>query len=95
MPVGSFIFELELNLNWKLNRKMYVVCGLQLHTQKFLTKRLDWELKSVHISSIEHTNTAQKMKFSVKNFFSKCEQIGDLFTFTKKTRNGNLLFCTV
>ena len=33
--------------------------------------------------------TAQKMKFSVKDFFSKCDQI---LTFTKEVLNGKLPF---
>ena len=39
--------------------------------------------------------TAQKMKFSNKNFFSKCGQIqfpADLVTFTEETLNGKLHF---
>ena len=35
-------------------------------------------------------NTAQKMKFSFKNFFSKCAETVDLVTFTKETLNGKL-----
>ena len=39
------------------------------------------------------SNTAQKMKFSVKNFFSKCDQIwkqetADLVAFTEEILNG-------
>ena len=53
-------------------------------------------------------NTAQKIKFSIKNFFSKCDQIrrqgflqymwpnpqetADLVTFTEKIINGKLHF---
>ena len=32
------------------------------------------------------------MKFSIKDFFSKCEQTADLFTFTKEILNGKLHF---
>ena len=44
--------------------------------------------------------TAQKMKFSIKNFFSKCDQIrrelADLVTFTEEILNGILRFlCNV
>ena len=39
--------------------------------------------------------TAQKMKFSIKDFFSKCDQIPD-FTFTEEILNGKLHFlCSV
>ena len=40
-------------------------------------------------------NTAQKMKFSIKDFFSKCEQIRKklwIFTFTKEIFDGKLEF---
>ena len=40
-------------------------------------------------------NTAQKMKFSINDFFSKCDQIGrklDLLTFTEEILNGKLHF---
>ena len=37
--------------------------------------------------------TAQKMKFSIKDFFSKCDQIpADLVTFTEEILNGKLHF---
>ena len=37
--------------------------------------------------------TAQKMKFSIKDFFSKCDQIiVDLATFTEEISNGKLHF---
>ena len=39
------------------------------------------------------TFTAQKMKFSIKDFFSKCDQFpADLITFTEETLNGKLNF---
>ena len=42
--------------------------------------------------------TAQKMKFSIKGFFSKCDQTvtADLVTFTEEILNGKLHFlCNV
>ena len=40
--------------------------------------------------------TAQKMKFSIKDFFSKCDQIPtDLVTFTEEIHSGKLLFRAV
>ena len=39
--------------------------------------------------------TAQKMKFSIKDFFSKCDQIqfpADLVTFTEQILNGKFHF---
>ena len=40
---------------------------------------------------------AQKMKFSIKDFFSKCDQIWpDLVTFTEEILNGKFHFlCSV
>ena len=40
-------------------------------------------------------STAQKMKFSITNFFSKCgfvQETADLVTFAKEVRNGKLHF---
>ena len=38
-------------------------------------------------------NTAQKMKFPIKDFFSKCDQkTADLVTFTEEILNGKLHF---
>ena len=38
-------------------------------------------------------NTSQKMKFSIKDFFSECDQeTADLVTFTKEILKGKLLF---
>ena len=39
------------------------------------------------------SDTAQKMKFSIKDFFSKCDQIPDYqITFTEEILNGKLHF---
>ena len=50
-------------------------------------------------SSHGATETAQKMKFSIKDFFSKCGRIqfpADLVTLTKEILNGKLHFlCSV
>ena len=38
------------------------------------------------------------MKFSIKNFFSKCDQIkfpANLVTFTKDILNENFIFCAM
>ena len=46
--------------------------------------------------SLPWTYTAKKIKFSIKDFFSNCEQIrrkpADLVAFTEETLNGKLLF---
>ena len=38
----------------------------------------------------ELKNTSQKMKFSIKDFFRKCDQIRILVTFTEEIPNGKL-----
>ena len=44
---------------------------------------------------LENTNkTAQKMKFSIKDFFSICEPNPQLVTFTEEIL-GNFIFCVV
>ena len=44
-------------------------------------------------------STAQKMKFPVKDFFSKCDQISqetaDLVTLTEESLEENFIFCVV
>ena len=42
-------------------------------------------------------DTAQEMKFPIKNFFSKCDQMfsAELFTFTEEILNGKCRFCAV
>ena len=40
----------------------------------------------------EEIGTAQKMKFSIKGLFSKCDQIVDLVTFTEEILDGKLHF---
>ena len=45
--------------------------------------------------SVEYAITAQKMKFSIKDFFGKCDQIRsflDLVTFTEEILHGKLHF---
>ena len=38
------------------------------------------------------SDTAQKMKVLINDFFSKCDQIADLVTFTEEILNGKLNF---
>ena len=65
------------------------------------------ELKSVlELASLDSfflmqniTNTAQKMKFSIKDFFSKCNQIQSFLRIwshlIKKSLMENFIFCAV
>ena len=41
------------------------------------------------------TNTAQKMKFSIKDFFSECDQIRRKPNLLKKSLMENFIFCAV
>ena len=52
-------------------------------------------LKRTYLPSGDYTlHTAQKMKFSIEDFFGKCDQIrsADLVTFTEEILNGKLHF---
>ena len=40
----------------------------------------------------DFNHTAQKMKFSIKGFLSKCEETADLVTFTAEILHGKLPF---
>ena len=48
----------------------------------------------IHLSA---ASTTHKMKFSIKDFFSKCDQIrtADLITSTEEILNGKPHFCAV
>ena len=44
----------------------------------------------------ERNITAQKMTFSIKDFFSKCDQLRNLVTFTEEILNGKRhILCSV
>ena len=51
------------------------------------------------LSLLLHVFAAQKMKFSIKDFFSKCDQIrsyqGIWLHFLKKSLMENFIFCTM
>ena len=49
----------------------------------------------VTLVSFPLKNTAQKMKSSVGDFFSKCEETADMVIFTEEILNGKLHFCAV
>ena len=40
-----------------------------------------------------YSDTAQKIKVSIKDFFSKCDQTADLVTFTEESLMENFTFC--
>ena len=43
---------------------------------------------------LKHANTAEKMKFSIKNFFNKCDQIRS-FHLLEKSLMEKFIFCAV
>ena len=53
----------------------------------------------ISISLPNYSYTAQKMKFSIKDFFSKCDQtrrkLGIWLHLLKKSLTENLIFCAV
>ena len=51
--------------------------------------------KIVQVVPNRATHTAQKMKFSVKDFFSKCDQIWIWSHLLKKSLMENFIFCGV
>ena len=75
------------------------VVGLQLFLAKFesINKTFGENVPEQHFSRAEVT--AQKMKFSIKNFFSKCDQISSFLRscshLLKKTLMENFIFCAV
>ena len=44
------------------------------------------------VQSFRISPTTQKGKFSIKDFFSKCDQIRNLVTFTEEILNGKVHF---
>ena len=74
-----------------MSRKHKKVCTILNYIEHFLI------LASSVTGSISMSAfaTAQKMEFSIKGFFSKCDQIGsfpDLVTFTEEILNWKLQF---
>ena len=71
--------------------------GLGFHTSVPLTESLETNgFKMFYFMNLP----AQKIRFSIKGFFSKCEEIrrrlrADLLTFTKKIYYGKLHLCAI
>ena len=68
------------------------------YTEKtFFTEKKFFLQKKTYVKNTSHT--AQKMKFSIKDFFSKCEQIRRKLRICshllKKSFMENFIFCTV
>ena len=64
-----------------------------LTSEKCTVPLKDWMAASILILPLKE-RTAQKMKFSIKDFFSKCfpQETADLVTFTEEILNGKLHF---
>ena len=54
------------------------------------TNNMKKNLDSIKPTKGDVVVTAPKMKFSIKDFFSKCDQIRSLVIFTEETFNGKL-----
>ena len=73
------------------------------HAIKIKTKLNAGKLKKIYIMNTYHVfsdfGTAQKMKPSVKDFFSRCDQIRSFLRIwshlLKKSLVGNFIFCAV
>ena len=92
-------FILTINLQSRRNEKKSGKVGsyqeMLLKLNRWLTRLFNWN----RFKCPEILNTAQEMKFSIKDFFSKCDQIrqklriwSDLL---KKSLMGNFIFCAV
>ena len=72
---------------------------LQTDIEELVFSKEDWDsLLNLKMDdrNILLTFTAQKIKFSIKDFFSKCDRIRrNLVTFTEETLNGKHCFCAV
>ena len=81
---GSFVFELIVI--WRSKRPRCF-------------KSLEDPWRPMSVNYFFNTNTAQKMKFSIKDFFSKCNQIRRKlriwFHLLKKSLMENFIFCAV
>ena len=75
-------------------------------TQAYLRQYLSWSFlavnyfgKTFHHRCLTDSYTAQKMTFSIKYFFSKCDQIRSFLRiwshFLKKSLIENVIFCAV
>ena len=56
----------------------------------FEVNSADTKTTSTALKGLLSCKTAQKMKFSIKDFFSKCDQ---MVAFTEEILNGKFHFC--
>ena len=73
--------------------------GIFKNTHFYRTPLVAASFGNHDLNKTSQTNTAQKMKFSIKNFFSKCDQIYKKQRIRshllKKSSLGNFIFCAV
>ena len=66
---------------------------------RFTTQKMKSSVKVSSITVNKSAGTAQKMKFSLKDFFSKCDKIRSLLRIwshlLKKSLKENFIFCAV
>ena len=99
------IFQTEMTIMEKYHLKISGFNFLQCHDTKNLTSKCNRQkhlsicvlLKNCSANSrkVRKKTPPQKMKFSIKDFFSKCDQIRntvDLVTFTEEILNAKLHF---
>ena len=82
---------------WQFNKNTFSksflamnVLGMCLHYEKDILSNISEMFFSLGLRLLIFT--AQKMKFPIKDFFSKCDQILDLVTFAEEILNGELHF---
>ena len=66
------------------------IFGTCLHYEKDILSNISEMFFSLGLRLL--ISTAQKMKFPIKDFFSKCDQILDLVIFAEEILNGELDF---
>ena len=87
------LVKINNNFFYKFNFQLLTLLAL-LQNQDYQQKILAWKCLCYH-----QLNTAQKMKFSIKDFFSKCDQIRRKLQIwshlPKKSLMENFIFCAV
>ena len=95
------VFNLRVNYKFDKNVKLYIKLQyffyFKIEKECYFYFIIDKNL--ILLFSIYLLIAAQKMKFSIKNFFSKCHQIPSFLRIwshlLKKSLMENLIFCAV
>ena len=94
---------IENSQNWILTyiiRKFkFLLCKIGFDLESYFWRSFTHKHKilipmglTIMENTLSPTSTAQKMKFFIKNFFSKREQVRGFLTFTEEILNGKLHF---